>query len=553
MTMPISRAILEFLKAQEIRFVFGKIGEEILPLLDTVANQDSIKFISTYTEETAVLIADGFARASGGPGVVLISGGSAAAQTVPPLAQAFYDGSPVILLVGERPSSYIDKEECATQVLDPSSIFEKLTRFSHRVTEPHRTVETLERAYRSAVSGRKGPVYWGIPKDFLVAETPETIRHYSQFVRSGPYSTGSELIRRASNLLIESQRPVIVLGGGAIWSRATAEAIELAEFLFAPVVTSNGKSGIVPDDFPLSVGRLGSKANKVALKTVAEADVLISFGCTFNDRTTFGFSQEIFAPNVKMIQVDIDPHQIGRNYPVELGIVGDGRMVLKDILSFLKQVGVEKWPSRLIHRIQKVWERKEAWNHEWASLARSSELPIRRLRLLKDVTDEIGREGIIFGDLAWKHCLKSSYFPLIESNDFSIPGSDLGLAMGAKLALPDRPVVAILGDGQLMAALAALGTAAEHRIPILAVVTRNGCYGKAKVTQTQFFNARYIGVDHPFPSFSEVALSFGVYAEHVEDPGNIRPSIHRALESKRPAVIEVVVSNSVGDLKPIFD
>ncbi|MGH7774974.1 MAG: thiamine pyrophosphate-binding protein [Candidatus Binatia bacterium] len=553
MMTPVTNAVVEFLKAQGIRYVFGKVGEDILPLLDRIASQDSIKFIPTYREETAALLADGYARVEGGPGIVLLSGGSAAVQAVSALAQAFHDGSPVILLAGELPTSHGAKEESATQGLDQKGLFTQLTRLSCRATNPHNVVQTLEQVYRSAVSGKKGPVYWGIPRDFLVMETPEKIRHHSQFMSSGLSSGTPELLRRACELLMGSQSPMILLGGGAVWSQATADAMELAEFLFAPIVTSNGKSGIVPDDYPLSIGRLGSKANKVALQTIAEADVLVSFGCTFNDRTTFGFSQEIFSPNVKIIQVDIDPRQIGRNYPVELGIVGDARTVLKEMLSLLRQMGAEKWPSRVIHRMQKVWERKEVWSNEWSRLARSSDIPIRRLRLLKDLVDEVGREGIIFGELEWKQCLNTSFFPLIESYDFAAPGSHLALAMGAKLALPNRPVAAVLGDGQFMTALTDLGTAVEHLIPVLAVIARNGCYGRAKATQTQFYDGRYIGVDHQFPNFTDVALSLGAHAERVENPTEIRPAIRRALETKRPAVIEVFVSSSIGDLKPAFD
>lgn len=552
-TIPAAQAIIEFLKAQDIRYIFGKVGEDILPLLNRLIGEETIKFISTYGEDTAVLMADGYARASGRPAVALTSGGGAAAQTTAAVTQAFYDGSPLILLAGEPPTSDLHREDAITGGSKQDSLFERSTRAVCRVDHPHRVVGTLEQAYRSAGSGKMGPVYWGIPRDFLLKETPEKIKPFSRFLSPGRPSGDPELIRRTTEILLNSHKPVILLGGGVIWSRATSEAMELAEFLFAPVVTSNGKSGIVPDDYPLSIGRLGSKANKVALDTVAEADVVVAFGCTFNEQTTCGFSDNIFAPDVKLIQVDIDPRQIGRNYPVELGIIGDARLVLKDVLVSLRQMGAEKWPSKVIHRIQKIWERKETWSREWIRLARSSERPIRRLRLLKDLADEVGREGIIFGEMEWKHCLSTSYFPMIESHDFPVSGAHLGLAMGAKLALPDRPVIAALGDGQFVTALTTLGAAVEHQIPVVTVVVSNGCYGQAKATQTQFYDGRYVGVDHPFPNFADVALSLGARGERVLNPADIRPAIRRALESQRAAVVEVVVSASIGDLKPVFD
>jgi sulfoacetaldehyde acetyltransferase len=551
--IPVFQAIVDFLKIQATRYVFGKVGEDILPVLDRIAVEESLRFLSAYREETAVLMADGYSRVGGGPAVVLVSGGGSATQTVSAISQAVRDSSPIILLAGESTISCEGRDESGARGISQQAMFEKITRFSCRITNPHRVVETLECAYRCAVSGKKGPVYCGVPRDLLMMETSENIRHHNQFMSAVLPSGNPALIRGACELLIGSRTPVLLLGGGTVWSKAQAEAAELAEFLFAPIVTSSGKSGIVPDDYPLSIGRLGSKANKVALQIVAEADVIISFGCTFDDRTTFGYSREIFSSDVKIIQVDIDPFQIGRNYPIELGIVGDARMVLQDILSVLRQMGAKKWPSGVIQRIQRVWELRETWSNEWNRLAQSSDIPIRRLRLLKDLVDEAGPEAIIFGELDWKHCLKTSFFPLIEAQDFALPGAHLGLAMGAKLALPDRPVVAILGDGQFVTALTELATAVEHQIPVIAVVVRNDCYGRAKATQTQFYEGRYIGVDHPFPSFAEVALSLGALGERVDEPTEIRPAIRRALKSHRPALIEVVVSNAIRDLKPVFE
>jgi thiamine pyrophosphate-dependent acetolactate synthase large subunit-like protein len=549
--IPLAQAIVEFLKTQGVRYVFGKVGEGLLPILDSLASQGSIKFISVSREENAVLMADGYARTERQPGIALVSGGSGAAQTVSALGQAFYDGSPVILFSSESPAVQVARE--GSKAIEQSLLFRNLTRHSCRVANPRSAVQDLEQIYRSAMSGRKGPAYCGIPTDFLAQETSERIRHHSKFMSLGLNPADPELIRQASELLIKSQRPVILLGGGTVWSQAATEAMDLAEFLFAPIAISNGKSGIVPDDYPLSIGRLGSKANKVALETVAEADVVISFGCTFDHRTTLGPAEDLFSPDMKMIQVDIDPHQIGRFYPIEIGIVGDARWVLRGILACLREMGIEKWPSKVIQRMQMVWKRKEAWNNQWSRPARSADKPIHRLRLLKDLVDELGREGIIFGELEWKHCLNTSFFPLIESHDFPVSGAHLPFAMGAKLALPDRPVVAFLGDGQFMAILNEITTAVEHHVPILTIVAHNGCYGRAKATQTQFHDGRYIGVDHKYPDLADVSLCLGAYAERVENPLDIRPAIRRALDCNRPAVVEVLINGSIGDLKPVFD
>ena len=544
---PVSHAISEFLKLQDFHFVFGKVGEGILPLLDAIARQQSLKFISTYREEAAVLVADGLARTSGTPAVVLLSGGPASAHTFAAMAQAYYDGSPVLLISSDVPSTYLGKRESVTRTWPQQAIFEKITRFAARVGAAHSVIETLEQAYRSAVCGRKGPAFCAIPSDLMTAETPEKLQHHTQFVSQAPPAGDLDTVHRACEILVAAQRPVILLGGGSIWSRASSEAMELAEFLFAPIVTSNSKSGVVPDDFPLSIGRLGCENNRIAVQTVAEADVLIALGCSFNDRTTFGFSRNLLAPTARLIQVDIDPAQLGRHYPIEIGIAGDAKAVLTQILSFLRQIGAEKWPSRVIQRIQKVWERRELWINEWSRLARSSDVPIRRLRLLKDVVEEVGRDAIIFGELLWKYCLKSSFFPLIEPDDFPVSGSHLSFAMGAKLAFPSRPALAILGDGQFGTALSDFATAVEHGIAIVAIVTRNGCNAQAKAAQARLYAGRYIGVDHQYPNFADVAVSLGGYGERVDNPSEIRTALRRALDSQKPAVVEVVVDDSLSD------
>ena len=540
----VSHAIAEFLKLQDVHFVFGRVGEGILPLLDAIAAQPALKFISTYREDAAVLMADGLARTTSAPAVALLAGGPPSAQAFAAMVQAYYDGSPVLLISSDLPSNYLSKRESVTRTWPQQAVFEKVTRFAARVHTAHSVIETLEQAYRSAVCGRKGPAFCAIPSDLMAAETPEKLQHYTQFVSQAAPAGDLDTIRRACEILVAAQRPVILLGGGSIWSRASSEAMELAEFLFAPIVTSSSKSGVVPDDFPLSIGRLGFENNRIAVQTVAEADVLIAFGCSFNDRTTFGFSRSLLPPTTRLIQVDIDPAQLGRHYPLEIGIAGDAKAVLAQILSCLRQIGAEKWPSRVIQRIQKVWERRELWINEWARLARSSDVPIRRLRLLKDVVEEVGRDAIIFGELLWKYCLKSSFFPLVESDDFPVSGSHLSFSLGAKLAFPNRPVLAILGDGQFITALSDFATGVEHGIAVVAIVARNGCNAEAKAAQTRFYAGRYIGVDHVYPNFADVAVSLGGYVERVDYPSEIRVALRRAVDSEKPAVIEVVVDDA---------
>jgi thiamine pyrophosphate-dependent acetolactate synthase large subunit-like protein len=272
---------------------------------------------------------------------------------------------------------------------------------------------------------------------------------------------------------------------------------------------------------------------------------MIVLGCRLEGDTLGDVCRNI-QPDSKIIQVDIDPHQLGRNRPVQLAIAGDAKRVLQEILACLKDRGAEKWPTKVIHRMQKIWERKAAWKSQLTRLTRSTDAPIRRLRLLKDVFDEVGRDGVFFGELEWKHGIQTTHFPLVESFDCPIPGANLPLALGAQLALPDRRVVALLADDQTMHVLSEISTAVEYQIPVLIVVARDKNNPMPLPSGDLAAGHRWV------PDYVAIALAMGAYAERIENHADTRSSVRQALGSRRPSLLQVNVHSSIDDAAHAF-
>ena len=541
----VAQAIVDFLDLQGTKYIFGNVASHTTPIVEHVSRGQRLKFISSYHEQAAILMADGYARAHGAFAVALLSGTNAWFQALPAFTHAAFDGSPVVLITAEDQMEYRSSRRHLVRTYSEDVGFNQENWSPAIVSSPHTTIQTLSKALRRVMVGRKEPVHVRIPYNFLSQETAEDPSQHTRRESSDPAALDSGLIRQAAEMLAEAANPMILLGGGAIWSAASAEAMELADFFFAPIATSNGKSGMVPDDYPLSVGRL-VKPNEVALQTLAEADVILVLGCRLGGDALGDLSGGLLKSDVKLIQVDIDPHQIAPSQLVQLGIVGDIKLVLRDILACLKERGAEKWPTRGIQRIQEISERKAIWQRQWNRMSRSTESPIQRVRLLKHIFDEVGPEGVFFGATDWTHGVVTSHFPLVESFQFPIPGANLPLALGAQLALPERQVVALLEGDQAMTVLGEIATAVKHQIPALVVIPRDGPSASG---ETQLPNGGGIRVDYSLPNFAEIAQSMGAYSETVENPIHIRPAVRRALTSQRPSVLEVVVKSPVEDLQ----
>ena len=410
--------------------------------------------------------------------------------------------------------------------------------------------EFMRMAFRKAQSGRKGPVFLGIPRNVQREKTAGEIWPKQRY-RSEEKSRGdSRSIDRACQLLLQAKSPVMLVGGGVHWARAEKEVLTLAEMMGVPVAVSH--KGLITEDHPWSVGVVGMVGYPTAMDQMASADLVLALGCTFNQVTTASYTHRIIPKDAKIIQVDLDPNEFGKNFPMELGIVGDVKGVLSEMIETLKP---EAKKRQIEGRLKEVALGKEQWEKRLlAEGAESDAVPIHRLRLLRDLNKVLGKDAILAAESGsthgWFYYGFKAYSPLLEPGDLSCMGSGWCMAMAAKLAYPNRAVVSVTGDGAFMMTMNELATAVKNKIPVVVVVPHNGVYGNVRRKQYEHFEGRFAGSELYIPDLSKVAESLGAHGERVEKPGEIIPALERALASGKPAVLDVVVDNSRENLEP---
>ncbi|MCL4552341.1 MAG: thiamine pyrophosphate-binding protein, partial [Candidatus Marsarchaeota archaeon] len=353
---------------------------------------------------------------------------------------------------------------------------------------------------------------------------------------------------RAADLLLQARRPAIMVGGGVRWSKARDSIIQIAEFLRAPIVTT--LKGVIPDEHPQCLGTVGTVGRPAAMETIQKADVILAFACTFSQVTTASYGNKVIPAEAKIIHVDIDPTEIGKSYPVKVGIVGDAGSVAKDLLGALHGIAAlanEEWE-------QYFKRAKDSWQREMTIMANSDDVPITRMRLLGDLRKVLADNAILSAEAGATHGWFMFGYPanepILEPGGYSIMGSAFCMALAAKIAKPERQVVSVIGDGAFMLVGQELATAVAQNIPIVAVVCHNSVYGNMRLKQHMHFNDRFIGTELYIPNLADVAKSLGAYGERVEKPEEIIPALQRALKCGKPAVLDVIVDSSFEGLEP---
>ena len=546
------RCLLE----ERVKYVFGVPGAQWLPFLDALkvyGEPRGLKFVLARHEQAAGHMADAWARATGEPGVCLGTVGPGAVDLVPGVYPAWADGIPVVVLTAQNQSWRIYPDHGSTQGCDQLGVFRGVVKWSAVVSHWSRIPELVQRAFRAATSGRPGPVHLDFPVDVLferrdLSEVRVVPRERYRATR-GP-AGDPELVKAAARLLAEAERPLIHAGMGVLASGAWSELAELAEFLKAPVTTTLGARGAIPEDHPLCL----LPASYGALAAQAMADVVLAIGTRFGDLDFWGKPPAWGEPEAqKLIQVDIDPESIALNREVDLPIVGDAKTVLRQLIHELRQLteGREENP---------YLEEYKAAEREWLSrveeLASSSSKPIHPLRLMKEAREFFPRGSITCVDggntAVWAYYVNRVYEPrsFLWAADSGHLGTGLPYAIAAKLAHPEKQVYLITGDGALMFNIQELETARRLNLPITVVVANDRAYGMIKGGQKAYFSERYIGVDFYDTRYDKVAEAMGCYGERVEEPEEIKPALGRALESKLPALLDVVVDREANLTPP---
>ena len=537
------RAAVEALKAEKTEFVFGLIGSATMEIFDALYHTKDIKFIGVHDERTGTHMADGYARASGKTGVVLAGqNGPGTTNLVTGLAQAKAAYTPILSIAGALASSHVYRD--AFQEVDQQALFTPITKKTWTATSTERVPEMMREAFRVANAPRKGPVQLNLPRDVLAGQadfepmqSPLTYRPIS--LQSAP----ADSVSQAAKLLSEAERPVLMVGGGIKNTSAAEIAMELAEAFNIPVVSSPGHGDAVPFGHPLNAGQMGPRGNAIASRLMKEADVILALGTRIGFNATF-YSYDNINSAAKIIHVEQDPTAIGRYFPVALGIWGDAPTVSKQLLLEAKKFNQRKealaWSETLVADRRLFLEQRDT-----DALIQSN--PIQPSGLYKTLREVCPKESSYTMD-AGTLCLQATdalnYWQpqsLFTPLDFGLVGFSFAAGLGVKLAMPERPVISLMGDGGFGMTISELSTAVDYGINTVTVVMNNGCWGAEKAYQRDFFDGRYIGADISSPPFDKLAELYGAKGYQAKTLSETAAALEDALTCDKPAVIDVQV------------
>lgn len=544
--------LVEGLKAAGIRFLFGVSGSDTLPVLDVIYRTPEIRYLQAQHEQGGIFMANGYARTARQVGISLVSPGPGATNSLTGVAQAYYTSTPSILICIEETSRFTGLGTSQHHDLDSLKVFSPVTKWAGKVSRIDRLLESLHTALRIAFSGRKGPCFLAIHKD-LMDQKIELNQVGSPFPLPHAPRGDPHDIEKMAALLHGAQRPVVLVGGGVWWSEAQEQVIALARLLCAPITTTSGHKGLIPEDHPLALGTAGTEASGAVIKAFREADFLLAVGCSFAYFKSVPRSRasNLVGSHLKMGHIDIDPAEIGKIYPADAAVIGDARLILQDLIETLKQKGYK--PPDQSPWLAELSQVKDSWEKEAAPLRSSNDVPVRTWRLMADLRKALPRQALVAGESGgthgWFECAFQALAPSTIGGWHPL-GAEVCEALGAKVAAPDRPVVCITGDGSMMMALAEIATAVSNKIPVLYVVRHNNAFGNMRKTQIKKFGSRFIGTDLPIPNLANVASELGARGERVEKPEQIIPAVHRFLESNRPTLMDVICDNSLEELVP---
>ena len=535
-------AVARVLARAGVGHVFGLLGGSMLELYDALYHSEDIRYIGARDERAAAHMADAYARITGGPGVVLAAqAGPGAANLVTGLAEAKLAYSPLVAIAGLVPREHLGRD--TFQEIDQQALFAPVTKRSFVVPSAERLPEMLHEALRLAMSGRRGPVVLNVPRDLFAAScSPDEVHGRLEVPNAG--APAAKQLAAILDLLAGAKAPVILAGGGIKWSRGWAALAALAEALEIPVTASVGHGDVLPGDHPLFAGQMGPRGNRVANRLTREADVLIALGTRLGFNSTF-HSHDYVTRDGAIVQVDVEAGAVGRYFPVAVGVVADARASAEAL-----RAGVEA--RGLTGRGWRHWT--EAFKTERAALlaerraeAQLEDQHLSPLRVYGELREALPAETIVTLDtgamcLQAADRLRHDRAPgLVTPLDFGLVGFGYAAALGAKAAAPERPVVAVLGDGGFGMTMIEITTAVQHGLPVVAVVLDNGAWGAEKAYQRDFFGARYLGADLINPAYDQVARLCGARGFAVTEPGETAAALTEALAAGEPAVIHVTV------------
>ena len=539
---PISggKAVVECLKANNIKYVFGLIGSATMELFDALYDEKNITFIDVRDERTGTHMADAFARASGSTGVIIAGqNGPGATNLVTGVAQAKAAFSPLLSIAGAIATEHQGKD--AFQEVDQQKLFEPITKKTFSIENTKSIAVDLNEALELSMHGKWGPVHVNIPRNVLSGiEKYHTFKVESKIENK---KINENDLEKIISLIDESSKPVIVCGAGVKNSKTQEEIVILSKNLNIPVVSSAGHGDVISYEQELYSGQMGPRGNKVASSLVKEADLILAIGTRLGFNSTF-YSYDNISKSAKIVQIDIDPIAIGRYFPVEIGIQNDVKIFLDQLNSLLKDRTFKnnhnEWVQSFINKKIEYYKKRDVEADTNSKIIQPSGL-FKELRNLmpKDscVTLDAGTLCLQATDEFNFYQPKSLFTPL----DFGLVGFSFAAGLGVKLAKPNSTVFSLMGDGGFGMTVSELSTAVHHKINTITIVMNNKSWGAEKAYQRDFYNQRYIGADINSPPFHELAEIYGAKGFHVTELKNLKEAVSEALFCNKPAIINIEV------------
>jgi acetolactate synthase-1/2/3 large subunit len=529
-----AKALIKSLQHEGVDTIFGYPGGQILPVYDELYDA-SVRHILVRHEQAAAHAADGYARATGRTGVCLATSGPGATNLVTGIATAYMDSIPIVAITGQVPTAMIGND--AFQEADITGITIPITKHNYLIKNVNDLPRIVKEAFFIASTGRRGPVLIDFPKDIQNATFDYAYPEKVQMASYKPTYSGHPLqIKKACVLIEKAERPVLYVGGGAIAANASEEVKALAELIMAPVTTTLMGKGAFPDDHPLSLGMLGMHGTRYANYSIIDCDLLIAIGARFDDRVTGKI--ESFAPNARIIHIDVDPAELGKNVKVDVPIVGDAKVILKKMLSTLKL----KMPKSA------EWLRKiETWKKEYPLDYENDGGDLKPQYVIQCINDLV-KDGIFVTEVGQAQMWSAQYLQcrkprtFISSGGLGTMGYGFPAAIGARVGCPDKDVWDIAGDGSIQMNIQELATAMENDINVNVAIINNMYLGMVRQWQELFFNRRYSYTNMKGqPNFVKVAEAYGGMGIEVTRKSEVKDAIRQAQKSDRVTFIDFKV------------
>nr|WP_209658822.1 thiamine pyrophosphate-binding protein [Acetoanaerobium pronyense] len=555
--------MVDYLERRGVEYIFGLCGHTVIGFLDALSRSEKLTYVSFRNEQLAAMAADGYARVKKKAGVVLSHLGPGLTNTVTGVANASFDSIPMVVIAGDVPRYYYGKHphQEVNMHSDASQyeILKPIVKRAWRVDDPEAMPEILDKAFRLAESGRPGPVLISVPMDIFSEKIDEELfqRTYKDSRETIKPALAPSAAKKIAEKLISAKNPVIHAGGGILLANASKELQDLVGFLDIPVSRTLSGQGSMPDNHPLMLGQTGFWGLEFTHKFTTNADVILGLGTRFAEADSSSWYPGVTfdMSNTEFLQIDIDPSEIGRNYPVSIGAIADLKEALMQILDEAKKIipeGLEKPEIRDLIRKEKA-----DFKASNKSIADDSRFPMTPQRILKDVKQVIPEDAIIFTDVGWNKNGVAQQFDITipstihHSSGLATMGFGGSALIGGKLAAPDKVVLTLVGDGGFGVNPGALATAVEQGIPVIWVVMNNSAFGTIAGLEYANYKTKFGTVfttpngDSYSPKWADVAKAYGVDSIKINSTEEFLPALEKAVKSNKPYLLDVPMENIV--------